>query len=259
MTNQTMPVLFVGHGSPMNAMEDNQFSAGWTEISKKIPTPKAILCISAHWFTHGLRVNNSPKPKQIYDMYGFPEELYQITWPAPGDPELAGRVAKMTGAKVDDSWGCDHGAWSVLRRMYPKADIPFFQLSVNRDAPPEKHFALGRTLASLRDEGVLIVGSGDVVHNLSLVDWDNPGGFPWAEEFDGYVHDAILRGDYQAVVDYRKAGECAEYAFFTPDHFLPILPVLGAAQPGEKVTVFNRQCVMGALSMTSYLIGITNP
>jgi 4,5-DOPA dioxygenase extradiol len=146
------------------------------------------------------------------------------------------------------TWGCDHGAWSVTPPDVSEGGYPVLPIVRQPGRAAEKHFALGRTLASLRDEGVLIVGSGDVVHNLSLVDWDNPGGFPWAEEFDGYVHDAILRGDYQAVVDYRKAGECAEYAFFTPDHFLPILPVLGAAQPGEKVTVFNRQCVMGALS-----------
>ena len=255
MLKSTMPVLFVGHGSPMNAVEDNAFSLGWTEISKRIPMPEAILCISAHWFTHGLKVNDSPHPRQVYDMYGFPEAVYKVTWPAPGASVLADRVGEMTGARVDNSWGCDHGTWSVLRRMYPAAKCPCFQLSVNGDAPMDVHYGLGKTLSPLRDEGLLIVGSGDVVHNLALIDWEREKGYAWAEEFDGHIKDAVLRGDHQEVINYAGADPLSRRAFSTPDHFLPLLSVLGASRKGEPVYVFNEGCVMGSLSMTSYLIG----
>jgi len=252
MNREKMPVLFVGHGSPMNALEDNEFSRGWEDIAKRFPKPRAIVCISAHWYTEGWRVNDSPKPRQVYDMYGFPEALYHLTWPVNGNPALADRLSSMTGSVVDNSWGCDHGAWSVLRRMYPLADIPFFQLSVNRKASFAAHYAMGRNLKDLRNEGVLVVGSGNVVHNLSMLDWEMQGGYPWAVEYDGNVKESIRKGDHDAVV---QSGESSRLALPTPEHFLPLLCVLGASQAGEKVTVFNDRCVLGSLSMTSYLIG----
>ncbi len=254
-----MPVLFVGHGSPMNAVENNAFTAAWEKLPGQIEKPRAILCISAHWYTRGTRTHDTSRPRIIYDMYGFPEQLYKVKYPAPGAPELAKRTAQMLSCAVtiDNEWGFDHGAWSVLCRMYPNADIPVYQLSVDLLAPAAAHYALGQALAPLRGEGVLILGSGNVVHNLALLDWDREGGFPWAVEFDAYIRDHIVSGNHADVVHYEKAGSSARYAFYTPDHFYPLLYVLGAAGPHEKVQVFNESCLMGSMSMTGYLIGDT--
>lgn len=250
-----MPVLFVGHGSPMNAIEDNIFTKEWERIGQEIPRPKSILCVSAHWYNKGTKVNDSLHPKTVYDMYGFPKALYEVKYPVNGDPELAHKTKRMVRHEVsiDNQWGIDHGTWSVLCRMYPEADIPVFQLSVDANADARVHYEIGQDLAVLRDEGVLIVGSGNVVHNLALVDWNKEGGFDWAETFDRYIKDAILEKDFEKVIHYKTAGGSADKAFYTPEHYFPLLYVLGAAAEEDKVTVFNEACVMGALSMTSYL------
>ncbi|NTV89035.1 MAG: 4,5-DOPA dioxygenase extradiol [Clostridiales bacterium] len=250
-----MPVLFVGHGSPMNAVEDNRFTRGWSEVAARIPKPEAILSVSAHWFTQGSRITDSPKPKMIYDMYGFPEELYKVEYNAPGAPELAGLVKAMAGqpVTVDNSWGCDHGTWSVLCKMYPEADIPVLQLSVDRNSQAAAHFRLGQDLRALRERGVLILGSGNVVHNLSRVNWEMEDGYQWANEFDRYIREAVTEGRHEDVINFGKAGKSADASVPTPDHFLPLLHVLGASNSDDTITVFNNSGTLGALSMTSYL------
>lgn len=257
MAAKKMPVLFVGHGSPMNAIENNSFTKSWEALGHELPKPQAILSVSAHWYTEGTFVNDSEHPRMVYDMYGFPPALYQVQYPAPGAPETARKVASLLqpGASVDNSWGLDHGSWSVLCRMFPGADIPVFQLSVNGLAGAQKHFELGQRLAVLREQGVLIFGSGNVVHNLRRVDWDNAGGYPWAEEFDGYIREKIQARAFGDVVDYRAAGASATLSVPTPDHFYPLLYALGASDAADNVTVLNDACTMGSLSMTSYLFG----
>ena len=250
-----MPVLFVGHGSPMNAIEENAYTRGWQEIAAKIPKPAAILAISAHWYTDGSRLSDAAKPRTIYDMYGFPDELYQVKYNAPGAPELARETRKLISRDVqmDNTWGIDHGAWSVLHRMYPAADIPVYQLSVDRRADAETHFQIGRDIDRLREKGVLIFGSGNVVHNLAKINWSMAGGYPWADDFDRYIQAKVAERRFGDVLDYKSAGKAAELAFVTPDHFYPLLYVLGAARPNDKLTVFNDSCTLGSISMTCYL------
>jgi 4,5-DOPA dioxygenase extradiol len=250
-----MPVLFVGHGNPMNAIEDNEYSRGWVEIAKKIPRPEAILSVSAHWYTNGTKITDAEKPDTVYDMYGFPDELYQVTYNAPGAPELAHQVKDMISAKVgiDNSWGIDHGTWSVLRRMYPEADIPVLQLSVDSLTNFDVHFRIGREISSLRENGVLIMGSGNIVHNLGTAKWGVDKGFPWADEFDAYIRDKIISRQYEDVINYGNAGKSSEMAFFTPEHFYPLLYALGASSDEDKITIFNESRTMGSISMTSYL------
>ncbi len=250
-----MPALFLGHGSPMNAIERNPFSDAWIELRKSLPKPEAILCVSAHWFVRGARINDSPAPKMVYDMYGFPDELYRVQYPAPGSPEFAHKAAKLLGerATFDNSWGLDHGSWSVLRRVFPNANIPVFQISVDAGATPKAHFSLGELLRSLREEGVLILGSGNVVHNLGMADWEFSGGFDWAKAFDEYIQANVLSRSFDHVVDYPRAGSSARLSVPTPDHFAPLLTVLGASEPDDSIRVFNDACVLGSLSMTSYL------
>ena len=252
-----LPVLFVGHGSPMNAVEDNEFTDKWKALGKSLPRPNAILAVSAHWYTASTRTSDTREPRMIYDMYGFPKELYDLKYPVEGSPELAGKISDLLkeGVITDNRWGIDHGTWSVLCRMYPDADIPVVQLSIDFNAAPEAHFETGRKLAELRKEGVLIIGSGNVVHNLSLINWGMSGGFDWAHEFDDYVKQNILNRNFEAVVNYGKAGKCAEKAFYTPDHFYPLLYVLGAADSEDDIEVFNDSCIMGSMSMTGYLFG----
>ena len=250
-----MPVLFVGHGSPMNAIEENEYTRGWREIAAKIPNPAAILAISTHWFTEGSRLADAAKPRTIYDMYGFPDELYRVKYSAPGAPDLARETQKMINrdVRMDNTWGIDHGAWSVLHRMYPAADIPVYQLSVDRRANAETHFQIGRELDRLREKGVLIFGSGNVVHNLGKISWGMAGGYPWADEFDRYIQAKVADRQFGDVINYKSAGKSAELAFVTPEHFYPLLYVLGAARPDDKLTVFNDSCTLGAISMTCYL------
>jgi len=250
-----MPAVFVGHGSPMNAIEDNAYSRAWIALGNILEKPKAILSVSAHWFTRGTKVNNSPTPSLVYDMYGFPEELYQVQYPAPGAPEIAQRVKNFLGDEVsiDNDWGIDHGSWSVLRRIFPDADVPLFQLSVNAHLSPAEHFAIGQKLKPLRDEGVLILGSGNVVHNLSRIDWRMTTGQSWAEEFDQYILHAIQERRLQDVINYKQAGESALLSVPSMDHFAPLLYVLGASDDNDIMSVFNADCAYASLSMTSYL------
>lgn len=253
--SERMPALFVGHGSPMNAIEDNEYSRAWAEIGKQIIKPEAILSISAHWFTKGTKITDAPKPEVVYDMYGFPEALYRVVYQPNGSPELAHETKTLISreVKIDNSWGIDHGTWSVLRRMYPNADIPVYQLSVDAESNAETHFKIGRELSVLREKGVMIFGSGNVVHNLSRVNWDMDGGYSWALEFDRYIKGKIVDGKYDDVLDYSKAGPSAPMAFHTPDHFDPLLYVLGASDKSDKLTVLTDSCTLGALSMTCYL------
>lgn len=251
-----MPVVFIGHGSPMNIIEDNQFTSSWRQIAASIPKPKAILVISAHWFTNGSYLLTAHYPTTIYDFYGFPDELYKIEYPAPGAPDLAHRVGKLIGNHgIDSTRGLDHGAWSVLKIMYPDADIPVTQLSVDQSCDTRAIFSLGEKLRPLREDGVLILSSGNVVHNLSLIDFSMQGGFLWADEFDLYIRQSLQDKAYERVIDYTKAGESAKYAFFTPDHFYPLIYALGAANPDDNLKIYNDSRIYGSLSMTSYVFG----
>lgn len=252
-----MPVLFIGHGSPMNAIENNPFTDQWTARGKSLPRPRCILCISAHWFTLGTRVSDSKNPRLIYDMYGFPEALYRLVYPCPGSPQTACRTRELISSpvEIDNSWGIDHGTWSVLKHMYPQADIPTFQLSINAQASMEDYAEIGRSLRPMRDEGVLIIGSGNIVHNLSRVDWHTPGGYEWATDFDGYVKDNILSARHDRIIHYKQAGRVASLAFTTVEHYAPLLYVIGASHEEDEVQVFNEACVLGSLSMSSYQFG----
>ena len=251
-----MPVIFVGHGSPMNAIEDNDYSRTWQSLAKRIPRPEVILSISAHWYTKGTKIMNEEKPETIYDMYGFPKELYEIVYNSPGSPSTAKIVKDMISKETeyDNSWGIDHGTWSILVHMYPDRDIPVFQISIDADAPPEVHYKIGEELKSLREDGVLIFGTGNVVHNLRLVDWHKGSkGFDWAYEFDDYIHENILKGNHNNIIKYAELGEIAKLAVPTPDHFYPLLYALGASDKKDKVSIFNKSCELGSLTMTGYL------
>lgn len=250
-----MPVIFVGHGSPMNAIDDNEYSRAWAMLGSRIGRPEAILSLSAHWYTNGTRITDDPEPKQIYDMYGFPEELYQVEYPAKGSPEIAHHAMNLIGhsVSIDNTWGIDHGTWSVLCRMFPDADIPVIQMSIDSYSDAETHYEIGKKLAALRERGILILGSGNIVHNLMRIEWDMNGGQPWATEFDRYIRENILSRNHQEIICYEHAGPSAKLAVPTPDHFYPLLYVLSATGPNDKVTVFNDSCTLGSLSMTSYL------
>ena len=252
---ERMPALFVGHGSPMNAIEDNKFVKVWKSLGDRMPKPEAILAVSAHWFKNGTRITDSPEPQTIYDMYGFPEELYKIVYNAKGSPHFAHLTKKMISREVtiDNTWGYDHGTWSVLHRIYPNAAIPVFQLSVDKNASPAEHYKIGQELSELRDQGVLIFGSGNIVHNLARVNWNMEGGYPWAEEFDAYIKHNILERKDDNVINYQEAGASSSLAFTILDHFAPLLYTLGASDKNEEVTIFNDSCVLGSLSMTGYL------
>lgn len=255
-----MPTLFVGHGSPMNAIEETSFVAAWRETAAQMPRPKAILCISAHWETEGSFVTSMVHPKTIHDFYGFPDELYRVQYPAPGSPELAERVKELvssTAVRLDEgySWGLDHGAWSVLRRMYHEADIPVVQLSLDRTQHPRFHYDLATELLPLRRERVLVVGSGNMVHNLRLLDWDAGSPYPWAAEFDRLATELILAGEHDRLVAYPALGEAARLSIPTNEHYLPLLYALALQQQGEKVAFFAEGLVYGSISMRSLRIG----
>lgn len=251
-----MPVVFVGHGSPMNAIEDNIYTRGWKEMAKKIPKPKAIVSVSAHWFTEGTKIMNEENPKTIYDMYGFPDDLYEIIYSPSGNPKLAESVKEMISKEsvYDNTWGIDHGTWSVLVHMYPERDIPVFQVSIDASAPAEVHYEIGKELKSLRDEGVLLFGTGNIVHNLRLVNWAmGDEGFQWAYEFDNFIKENIQARNHEKIINYESLGDTAKLAVPITDHFNPILYILGATDEGDKVSVYNHKCMMGSLSMTSYI------
>lgn len=251
-----MPVLFVGHGSPMNAIEDNDYTRSWRSIAESIPRPEVIISVSAHWFTRGTKIMNEQAPRTIYDMYGFPRELYEVVYDSPGSPRVAelakGLISKDT--VYDNSWGIDHGTWSVLVHMYPERDIPVFQISIDADAPPEAHYKIGRELRSLRDQGALIFGTGNIVHNLRLVDWHmGSKGFDWAYEFDDYIYENIMNKKYDDILKFKEMSSAAKHAVPTPDHFYPLLYTLGASEEEDEVSVYNKACELGSLTMTAYL------
>jgi len=257
-----LPVLFVGHGSPMNAIEENEFVTGWRNIGKTIPEPNAILCISAHWETRGTFVTAMEKPRTIHDFGGFPTELFEVQYPAPGSTELAKEtkaLIKKTEVGLDDKWGLDHGCWSVVKHLYPNADIPVIQLSLDYFQSPQYHYDLSKELSSLRKKGVLIIGSGNMVHNLRMVSWEKieePGyGYDWAIEANEKMKKYILSNDHKSLINYKLQGRAFNLAIPTPDHFLPLLYSLALKEKNEKIDVFNDKAVAGSLTMTSIKIG----
>ena len=253
-----MPALFIGHGSPMNAIEDNIYSKGWRDMARQLPKPRAILSVSAHWQTSGTFVTAMPKPKTIHDFYGFPQELFDVRYNAPGSPEFAEKTqgtVKSTTVGLDlDHWGLDHGTWSVLRKMYPNADIPVFQLSMDFRKSPAEHFAIGEELRTLRDEGVLILGSGNIVHNLPKMRGDGKK-FDWAVEFDEKAASLIEKNDSRSLIEYDKLGTAAHEAIPTNEHYLPLLYTLGAAGKKPEPHFFNEGIEMGSVSMRSVWFG----
>ncbi|TXI70785.1 MAG: 4,5-DOPA dioxygenase extradiol [Flavobacterium sp.] len=259
---EKMPVLFIGHGSPMNAIEDNEFSKRWQQMGKEIPTPKAVVVVSAHWLTKGTMVTAMPSPKTIHDFGGFPQALFDIQYPAPGSPELATEIQKLItnpAVELDHDWGLDHGTWSVVKHMYPDADIPVLQLSINYYKPAAYHYELAKQLLSLRKKGVLIIGSGNMVHNLRMVAWDKLNepeyGFDWALEMNDIFKNKISNGFHKELIQYEKLHKAATLAIPTPDHYYPLLYILALQTDNDKVEFFNDKAVGGSLTMTSVKIG----
>jgi 4,5-DOPA dioxygenase extradiol len=263
MASEIMPAVFLGHGNPMNALESNRYSQAWQAFGAGIPRPRAILAVSAHWYVNASVVTSMAQPRTIHDFYGFPQALYAVRYPAPGDPELAGEVAELakpTWVGLDhDSWGLDHGTWSVLVHLFPNADIPVVQLSINAEQPLAYHLALGAKLAPLRRRGVLIVGSGNVVHNLGRMDWNQAeGGFDWARRFDEAAR-ACMTTAPGTVLDLERHGDFRQ-AVPTPDHFMPLLYLAGLAEAEASATqVLVDGYTYGSLSMTSYVLGASEP
>ena len=256
-----MPVLFIGHGSPMNGIEDTEFSRRWTQMAKEIPTPKAVLVISAHWFTRGTKITAMDFPKTIHDFGGFPQELFDVQYPAPGHPVLAKETAELLHSahvELDHDWGLDHGAWTIIRHMYPDANIPVLQLSIDYTKGPQYHYDLAKELNALRKKGVLIIGSGNMVHNLRMVAWDKLNtdgfGFDWALKAREKMNGFILNGDHRSLMNYHAQGRAFELAIPSPEHYLPLLYTLALQQDGEKVSLFNDKAVGGSLTMTSVKI-----
>ncbi|TGL15110.1 4,5-DOPA dioxygenase extradiol [Leptospira meyeri] len=253
----TLPSLFLGHGSPMNAIEENEFVEGLRDLSKTIPKPKAILCISAHWVTDGTFVTAMENPPTIHDFGGFPKALFDVQYPAPGSPELAKLIqstVKSQNVQLDYEWGLDHGAWSVIKHIYPKADVPVVQLSMDYKISPEAHFQLAKELSSLRNQGVLILASGNIVHNLRMVAWERLNeayGFDWALDVNEKVKHWILAGDNDSLFQIRNHGQEFEWAIPTAEHYLPLLYTLGTKLDTDSVSFFNDKPVAGALTMTS--------
>lgn len=259
--SERMPVLFLGHGSPMNAIEENEFVRGFRQVAATVPKPQAVLVVSAHWETRGTFVTAMEKPRTIHDFGGFPQALFDVQYPAPGSPELAAEVKNTitnTAVGLDHSWGLDHGAWSVVKHLYPQADVPVIQMSIDRSLSPEKHYALAKELAALRDKGVLIVGSGNMVHNLGMVAWDKLSesfAFDWAQEASERMKQAILTGDHKPLIDFRSQGRAFDLAINSSEHFLPLLYMLAFQNKDERATLFNDKPVAGSLTMTSVRIG----
>lgn len=256
-----MPVLFLGHGSPMNAIEENEFVNGFRKLAKNLPKPNAILCVSAHWETKGTFVTAMQNPPTIHDFGGFPKELFAVQYPAPGSPQLAQetktRITK-TEVGLDHKWGLDHGAWSVIKHLYPNADIPVIQLSLDYSQTPQYHYELAQQLKSLREKGILIIGSGNMVHNLGKVEWrrlNENFGYDWAMEANEKMKKYILDQNHQELIDFRSQGKAFDLAIPTPEHYLPLLYSLAMQDKNEAVELFNDKAVAGALTMTSVKIG----
>jgi len=258
---EQMPVLFLGHGSPMNAIEENEFVAGFRNIGLTIPKPNAILCVSAHWETKGTFVTAMDKPTTIHDFGGFPKALFDVQYPAPGSPDLAGEaksIVKKTEVGLDYSWGLDHGAWSVIKHLYPKADVPVVQMSLDYEQPAQYHYDLAKELSALRRKGILIIGSGNMVHNLRMIAWDKLNtdnfGFDWAIEASEKMKKFILSNDHHGLINYKSQGRSFELAIPTPEHYMPLLYALALKEENEKVSLFNDKAVAGSLTMTSLRI-----
>lgn len=258
----TYPVLFIGHGSPMNGIEDTHFSRQWKNEVKQLPNPKMVLVVSAHWLTKGTYVTAMEHPQTIHDFGGFPDELFAVQYPAPGSPEWAQQtkeLVKSTEVHLDHEWGLDHGTWTVVRHMYPEAAIPVLQLSIDYNKPAAYHYALAQELKELRKKGVLIIGSGNMVHNLRMVAWDqlktSNYGYDWAIEANETFNKLILDRDHQALIDYQKLGEFAKLAIPTPDHYYPLIYSLGLSDAKDEITIFNNELVAGSLNMTSVRFG----
>lgn len=257
-----MPVLFIGHGSPMNGIQDNEFSARWRKMAQSIPTPKAVLVVSAHWLTRGTRITAMDFPQTIHDFGGFPQELFQVRYPAPGSPKIAKEtidLVKSIKIEEDHDWGLDHGTWTVVRHMYPEADIPVLQLSIDQSKSARYHFELAKELSELRKKGVLIIGSGNMVHNLGMIAWDKmeePGfGYDWALEMNERFKKHISEGDFNPLINFETMGPEAKLAIPTPEHYIPLLYSLSLRKENEPVTFFNDKAVAGSLTMTSVKIG----
>lgn len=254
----TMPVLFTGHGSPMNGIEDNSFSSTWEKLGDDLALPSAVICVSAHWLTKGTRVTAMESPRTIHDFGGFPQELFNVQYPAPGNPELAKEAASLihkTNVDLDHEWGLDHGTWSVIRRMYPDAKIPVLQLSIDYTKPPQFHYELARELESLRKKGVLIVGSGNMVHNLRIMDWNKQTtGYDWAIEMNEKFKSLINAGDHKSLIHFEGLGQAAKLSIPTSEHYLPLLYVLGLKSDKDRVSFFNDNLTMGSISMTSVML-----
>ena len=257
-----MPVLFIGHGSPMNGIEDNEFSHRWEQMGQEIPTPKAVLVVSAHWLTRGTHITAMAQPKTIHDFGGFPQALFNVQYPAPGSPDLARetqQLIKSTPVGLDHDWGLDHGTWTIVRRMYPTASIPVLQLSIDYAKPAQYHYNLAKELAALRRKGVLIIGSGNMVHNLRMVAWDKINapeyGFDWAIEMNSLFKKHIGEGNHQPLINYETMNTAAKLAIPTPDHYYPLLYSLGLQEKSDEISFFNDKAVAGSLTMTSVKIG----
>ncbi len=260
---EKMPVLFLGHGSPMNAIEENEFVEGFRKIGREIPKPNAVLCISAHWETRGTFVTAMKKPATIHDFGGFPRELYEVQYPAPGSPELAAetkRIVKKAEVGLDDKWGLDHGAWSVIKHMYPEADVPVIEMSLDHYQTARHHYELAQELAPLRQRGILIIGSGNMVHNLRMIAWDKLNaddyGYDWAVEAREKMKKFILSGDHKELINYNEQGKEFQLAVPTPEHYLPLLYALALKEENEEAKIFNDKSVAGSLAMTSVKISI---
>ncbi|SDK86381.1 Aromatic ring-opening dioxygenase, catalytic subunit, LigB family [Pedobacter sp. ok626] len=260
LQDSLMPVLFIGHGSPMNGIEDNEFSAKWAGIAKDIPQPKAVLVVSAHWFTKGTHITAMDFPRTIHDFGGFPQALFDVDYPAPGSPSLALETAgliRSTQVGLDHDWGLDHGAWTVVRHMYPNANIPVLQLSIDYTKDAVYHYNLAKEIFELRKKGVLILGSGNMVHNLRMMSWEmiHGGGYDWALEMNDKFKSLILNREHQQLADYRNLGREAILAIPTPEHYLPLMYTLGLQNGTEEASLFNDKAVGGSLTMTSVRIG----
>ncbi len=262
-STELMPALFIGHGNPMNALNDNEFVAGWKTVAKNLPKPEAILCISAHWETNGTFVTAMKMPRTIHDFGGFPKELFETIYPAPGTPEFAletKNTIKKTVVALDEKWGLDHGTWSILKPMFPNADVPVFQLSLDYNRPPQYHYELAKELASLRKKGVLIIGSGNMVHNLgmmkatSMTDLDKEFGFDWAIEMNTIFKNKITAQDHKALINYEGLSKSAKLAVPTREHYLPLLYTLALQEKNETPKFFNDKVIAGSLTMTSVLL-----
>ncbi len=259
--SQKMPVLFLGHGSPMNAIEENEFVRGFREIALTIPKPRAILVISAHWETRGTQVTAMENPRTIHDFGGFPKELFDVQYPAPGSPELAKETKNMiskTEIQLDEKWGLDHGSWSVIKHLYPNADVPVVQMSLDYTQAPQYHYDLAQQLSDFRNKGILIIGSGNMVHNLGLVAWQRLNesfAFDWALEADSKMKEYIQNDNHKPLLEYSKQGSAFKLAVPSPEHYMPLLYTLALKEKTDTIQLFNDKPIAGALTMTSVKIG----